>query len=266
MLEQLIHRRRDATKWRKIPWDEPEFSRRMLREHLSQEHDAASRRIPEIDQGVKWVHETLLGGKPSSILDLGCGPGLYTHRFANLGHTCKGIDFGPASIEYARTYHQGEFALGDVLSADYGTGYDLVCMIYGELNAFSPESAQRIVNKAYEALKPGGALLLEVSYGEAVQRMGQEPATWYTAESGIFSDKPHIVLKESSIVDGCSCAWHYVIDVETGALDDYVVMHQAYTNDEYKRLLRSFSKIVEYPSLTGDAQGDGELFVIVARK
>ena len=28
----------------KIPWDEPEFSARMLREHLSQEHDAASRR------------------------------------------------------------------------------------------------------------------------------------------------------------------------------------------------------------------------------
>ena len=102
MLEQLIHRQRDAAQWRKIPWDDPDFSRRMLREHLSQEHDAASRRTPQIDQGVAWIHATVLHGQPSSILDLGCGPGFYTHRFVNLGHTCVGIDFGPASIEYAR--------------------------------------------------------------------------------------------------------------------------------------------------------------------
>ena len=33
------------TEGEKIPWHEPEFSRRMLEEHLSQHHDAASRRL-----------------------------------------------------------------------------------------------------------------------------------------------------------------------------------------------------------------------------
>lgn len=32
-----------------IPWHDPDFSRRMLNEHLSQEHDAASRRTPPLD-------------------------------------------------------------------------------------------------------------------------------------------------------------------------------------------------------------------------
>ena len=36
------------------------------------------------------------------VLDLGCGPGLYTTRLAKLGHTCVGIDFSPASIAYAK--------------------------------------------------------------------------------------------------------------------------------------------------------------------
>ncbi|MEZ4569909.1 MAG: hypothetical protein R2849_06205 [Thermomicrobiales bacterium] len=36
----------------KIPWDDPDFSSRMLREHLSQDHDAASRRISMIDRHV----------------------------------------------------------------------------------------------------------------------------------------------------------------------------------------------------------------------
>ena len=35
-----------------IPWNEPDFSERMLAEHLSQEHDLASRRFEIIDQHV----------------------------------------------------------------------------------------------------------------------------------------------------------------------------------------------------------------------
>lgn len=39
----------------KIPWDEPAFSQRMLANHLSQEHDWASRRQNVIDQQVEWI-------------------------------------------------------------------------------------------------------------------------------------------------------------------------------------------------------------------
>jgi 2-polyprenyl-3-methyl-5-hydroxy-6-metoxy-1,4-benzoquinol methylase len=91
----------------KIPWDDPEFSERMLREHLSQDHDMASRRVEWIDKQVAWIHAAVLSGRESQILDLGCGPGFYAHRLATLGHDCLGIDFGPASIEYAsRSYNR----------------------------------------------------------------------------------------------------------------------------------------------------------------
>ena len=41
----------------KIPWDDPDFSRRMLAEHLSQEHDLASRKREMIRTQVQWIHE-----------------------------------------------------------------------------------------------------------------------------------------------------------------------------------------------------------------
>jgi 2-polyprenyl-3-methyl-5-hydroxy-6-metoxy-1,4-benzoquinol methylase len=85
----------------KLPWDDPAFSERMLREHLSQLHDGASRRIVLIEHHVAWMHGEVLESKPQRILDLGCGPGLYTQRLASLGHTCVGIDISPASIAYA---------------------------------------------------------------------------------------------------------------------------------------------------------------------
>lgn len=150
--------------------------------------------------------------------------------------------------------------------AEYGEGYDLVCMIYGEMNAFSPVSAQRIVEKAHRALKPGGALLLDVMDAEAIRRMGHEPATWYTAEQGLWSDRPHIVLQESSFADDHSCSWHYVIDADTGAIAEYVAMHQVYSDEEYAKQLRSFPEIKRYHSLTGDPDADDAFSVIVARK
>ncbi len=266
MFSSLIHRRLDSGEWRKIPWNDADFSRRMLREHLAQDHDAASRPSPAIDQHVAWIHHTVLGGRQSSILDLGCGPGFYTHRFVKLGHACKGIDFGPASIDYARQHHAGVFVLGNVLTEEYGTGYDLVCMIYGELNAFAPESAERIVEKAYQALKPGGNLLLEVSHDDAIREIGRQPPAWYTAEEGLFSDKPHIVLQESGFENNRSSSWYHVIDAETGALAQYVAMHQAYTEDEYRHLLRRFEHVAFYPSLTGEPVDGAEMVVIVAQK
>lgn len=74
----------------------------MLREHLDQRHDHASRRIETVDTHVEWLFETVLAGRPGSVLDLGCGPGLYTGRPAERGCSCLGVDISSASIEQAR--------------------------------------------------------------------------------------------------------------------------------------------------------------------
>ncbi|MBD3218627.1 MAG: methyltransferase domain-containing protein, partial [candidate division Zixibacteria bacterium] len=124
----------------KIPWDDPEFSKRMLEEHLSQEHDLASRRTAIIDKHVNWIHTIILNKQPSRILDLCCGPGFYTSRLSEIGHACRGIDFSPASIEYAREKMNDDnkvaYSQEDIITADYGSDYDLIMLIYGEFNVF----------------------------------------------------------------------------------------------------------------------------------
>lgn len=129
-LIDIIHRQSNPQPWsegEKIPWNDPAFSKRMLKEHLSQAHDAASRRSETIDAQVDWIHQVVLKGRPSRILDLGCGPGLYTSRLADLGHSCTGIDFSPASIAYAKEQATARnlhclYTEADIRSAEYGSG------------------------------------------------------------------------------------------------------------------------------------------------
>ncbi len=47
------------------PQDEPAFSQRMLENHLSQDHDWASRRLTVIEQQVTWITRQLPAGAHS---------------------------------------------------------------------------------------------------------------------------------------------------------------------------------------------------------
>ena len=258
-----------------IPWHDPAFSERMLREHLSQEHDAASRRSAKLDRHVAWIHGTLLSGAATQVLDLGCGPGLYAARLAALGHRCHGIDFSPASIRYAREQADAvgsacSYVLGDLRQVDFGRDHGLAMVLFGELNVFTPDDAQAILRKAHAALQPGGWLLLEPHTFEAVRGMGDEPASWSTGASGLFADAPHLVLTEHAWHEGRRAATirHFVVEAATGEVQRHAQTMQAYTDAEYHALLAAagFGDVAVHPSLTGRSE-DAEpgLMVIAAR-
>jgi SAM-dependent methyltransferase len=264
-LIDLIRRKSIPEPWaegEKIPWNDPEFSKRMLLEHLSQEHDAASRRFETIDKHVRWIHDQVLKGEPARILDLGCGPGLYTHRLARLGHRCVGIDFSPASIAYAKEQAgaaglECKYIQEDIRSADYGGGYGLVMSIFGEFNVFRASEAGQILKKACRALAPGGFLLLEPHPFETIVEIGKQPRSWYSTEKGLFSEKPHLYLQENfwDSKSNVAIQRYYIVDAAAGDVAFHSSSMQAYTDEEYLALLAEcgFGGAVIYPSLGGNA-------------
>ncbi len=259
-----------------IPWNDPAFSARMLREHFRQEHDAASRRSVKITGQVAWIHRELLLGRPTRVLDLGCGPGLYSSRLARLGHECLGIDYSPASIAYAREEATREglsctYVHQDFRTAEYGTGYGLTMLIYGEFNVFKPSDARRILDKAYRALADGGLLLLEPHTWIAVVRMGEQGRSWYSDPQGLFSDQPHLVLEESFWDAPAAAATirRFVVDAATAEVTRHVQSMQAYTDAQYRSLLLDcgFGDIRFFPSLIGtEDESQSAFMAIVARK
>jgi SAM-dependent methyltransferase len=257
-----------------LPWNEPEFSRRMLAEHLNQSHDSASRRFVTINRHVQFIHHYVLNYQRSQILDLGCGPGFYTERLARLGHTCRGIDFSPASIEYARKIAESDnlrclYTLSDLRKAEFDHGFSLVMLLFGEFNVFQPDDARLLLEKAFTALEPGGRLLLEASPAAHIRRMGQESPTWYTSPGGLFDAGPHLVITESFWDQSQQAATNrwFVFPAE-GPIQRYAASYQAYSDSKYTQLLEScgFHQVQFRPSLLGEGLPAPDFIVIVAHK
>jgi SAM-dependent methyltransferase len=278
-LLDIVDRASNPAPWSEgdnIPWNDPEFSERMLAEHLSQEHDLASRKSSTIDEHVEWIFSTVLDGRPGRLLDLGCGPGLYVHRLTAKGCECVGVDFSPASTRHARETAAANdlpcrFIDADVREAAFGDGFDLVMMIYGQFNVFQRDRAVEILAKAYAALQPGGRLLLELQAAEQIKKGGEAGPSWYSAASGLFSSQPHLVLQENfwDAEAAASTTRFIAIDASTGAVSSYALSNEAYTEQELDNALHEagFNEVERFPSLNGKAgSGEADLPVVVARR
>jgi SAM-dependent methyltransferase len=278
-LLDLINRPSVPVPWAEgdnIPWNDPDFSERMLKEHLCQDHHAASRRFGKIQKQVNWIHHRLLSGHPNRILDLACGPGLYTSRLSGMGHECVGIDYSPASIAYAIDQARREslrcsYLQQDIRTAEYGPGFGLVMLIYGEFNVFRPVDARKILRKAHSALDNNGLILLEPHTFAAIKESRGQGNSWYSSEGGLFSSKPYLCLEERSwdSASRTTAVRYFVIHASTANVTGYAQTFQAYTNSEYQSLLMEsgFNGVEFFPSLTGvEDESQEDLMAIVARK
>jgi len=282
-LQDIITRQIPPAAWAEgenIPWNDPDFSERMLAEHLSQEHNLASRRFDIIDRQVKWIHEEILGGTPTRLLELACGPGFYTSRLAALGHECVGIDYAPASIRHAQETATREglactYRLEDIRKAEYGVGHGLVMMLFGQLNVFRRGDARSILEGAFASLDPGGLLLLEPQRFGTVEKNGRAGSSWYSCGEGggLFSERPHLCLTESFWNSGSQSTTQrfFIVDAETGGVTRHALTTEAYTNQQFEDLLREagFADIRFFPSLIGvevEEESQSANLVIVGKK
>lgn len=259
-----------------IPWDDPGFSARMLAEHLDDSHDHASRRGAVITEHVAWLHTQVLGMKKGRVLDLACGPGLYLHRLALLGHQGVGLDFSPMAIEYARSEAKRhsfdcEFTQVDLRDAEFGEGFDLVTLVYGQLDVFTPMQARDIASRALAALEPGGALVLELQEPAIVQGDVPFGLTWRTRKSGVFSADPHLLLHErfwDEVRLTSTERWH-VVDAATGGVQRYAMSTCAYSRERIEGMLKDvgYEQIACLDSSLGVPQTDPpRMYTVVARK
>jgi SAM-dependent methyltransferase len=275
-LWQIYRRLYPAQPWRdgdNLPWDDPAFSERMLREHLDQSHGAASRQRPEILRLVDWLWGRL-GLQPGSrVLDITCGPGLYGTELARRGVYVTGIDFSPASIRHARELAEAsgvaghcQFLQADVreaMAGQVGQGYDAALFLYGQLAVFRREEAAQLLGEAAGALRPGGRLAVELLDFERIDKGSS--SWWFTDDAGLWGDEPFLCLGERRWDPElrASIDRFFVVDLGTGHLQQVGLSDNGYEIDEMLALLHNvgFGQAWAYPAWGGLRLYDAEEWV-----
>ncbi|WP_335921710.1 class I SAM-dependent methyltransferase [Shewanella chilikensis] len=256
----------------KIPWNDADFSQRMLENHLSQEHDWASRKLAVIERQVDWLCSQLVPG--AQVLDLGCGPGFYTQLLAKRGFCCTGVDFSPASITYAQQQAQTaglniDYQLLDVRSYRPTKKFDFIMMTFGELNVFSAADAKSLLKHCANWLMPNGKLLVEVHSFDEVKRQGQAEPSWQRQSQGLFLDAPHLLLTEHAWDEAfqISSTLFWVIE-ENGKVTRFGSRMQAWQDGEYLQLLNEcgFNKIQQIDTAVWPSSNtfEGKLYTLMA--
>jgi SAM-dependent methyltransferase len=181
-------------------WDDPHISAQMLKAHLNPDNDLASRRPQTIQKSVDWLTASLDLQAGDSVLDLGCGPGLYAARLAEQGLHVTGVDYSRRSIEYATEFARQSnldirYRYQDYLTLDDEGDYDAALLIYGDYCPLAPEQRKVLLTNIQRALKPGGYFVLDVTTPIHRKRHGSHNG-WYAVESGFWKPGPHLGLEE----------------------------------------------------------------------
>lgn len=119
---------------------------------------------------VRLILDTLDIPQCSSILDLGCGEGRYTHLFQNQGYRVFGMDLSQCLVREGRKrYGNLDLLVGD-MRAIPGC-FDVIVSLFTSFGYFpTKEENARVVTSVYESLNPGGWYWLDFLNPTAVTK------------------------------------------------------------------------------------------------
>jgi len=181
-------------------WDDQHISESMLEAHLNPDHDAASRKAGTIDKEVEHLVLSGILKNGDRVLDLGCGPGLYSSRLCQMGMKVTGVDISRRSVDYAARYAEEnglniDYRRIDFFDIDHNAEFDAVMQIYGELNTFSDDRRDTLMAKIHKALKTGSLFIFDVSTRALRAKEGLKNS-WYVSDGGFWRPGKHLVLEQ----------------------------------------------------------------------
>jgi SAM-dependent methyltransferase len=236
-------------------WQDEHISQRMLELHLDKDVELASRPHAFIDRSAEWMKSRFQIGANTVVFDYGCGPGLYTSRFARMGASVTGIDFSKRSIDHATAYasEQGleaSYVLEDYLDWETTDQADLITLVFCDLCPLSPHRRRVLFDKFRRHVKPGGYVLLDVCSLAQFESKKERTVCERNLLGGFFSaddyfgflttfkyDSEHVSLDKYTIVERDEVRhfynWlqHYSVDRLTAELSENgIAVREVYSN------------------------------------
>jgi len=227
-----------------VMWTDEHISGKLLDIHLNPALNSASRMPESINSTLDFIL-SYCSDAPISILDLGCGPGLYLERLAGSGHICTGIDFSRNSIAYAEKEAKKKnlnirYLCQDYLELDFENHFDLIILIYTDLGVLLPDERLGLLDKIHRALKPGGMFIFDVLNQKNMEQKFQENQTWSFEFGGFWLPEPYLELASGFHYPEAQVflMQHTIID-EADRIRNYRFWTHYFSRDDMVKMLSS---------------------------
>lgn len=270
-LEEVLKKPAVYTKSTAKFWDDDHISKQMLQFHLNPEVEAASKTASTIASEVRHI-VNVSKMKHKSVLDLGCGPGLYVKHFADHAASVVGVDLSGHSIDYANEHVGSEkpnvkFKKLNYLTLDETAAYDIITLIFYDFGALNFQEQKTLLEVVHQALKPNGIFVFDVL---TTQCPHPESTTTKFYRNGFFSPDPYMEVHQSlyypeSLVRGDQ----YVLISENGDLRVIRNYDRLFTETSITQHLKEagFSILELSANLSGDPlTSDSTTMGIFAKK
>lgn len=165
-------------------------------------------------------------GKPTSILEVGCGTGNYTRIFCQRGYDVSGVDISEKMIDAAKRKCDCSFQIGDVRCFSLGRKFDACVAMFAVIGYMVENSdVMSALCNIRAHLKHGGLFVFDVWNGLAVMRTLPE-----TRVKEVEDDDCKVVRVAHSILKSFNhlCIVNYtysVLDKKTQALKEFAESH-----------------------------------------
>lgn len=241
-----------------VMWTDEYISKQVLEMHINPDINIASRKKKNIDKTVNWILKEI-GKNDGDILDLGCGPGLYTEKFAKKGYKVTGVDFSQNSIEYAKNRAKENnldvnYICKDYLNLDFKDKFDLIIMIYCDFGVLSIEEREVFLKNVYNALKKGGIFIFDALNKNAIYNLTFQK-NWEFSKGGFWQDRPYICLSQSShFPENKAILDQNIIVDEENNYKIYHFWNHYFDGDDINNILerKGFKKVENHQNLLED--------------
>jgi len=256
-----------------VMWTDKHISKQLLNVHLNSEIDLGSRKTETIDSTIEWILANI-ETKQLNILDLGCGPGLYSEKLAQMGHNVTGVDFSANSIEYAKKEAKSKKLDITYLKENYlnldlkENSFDLVILIFTDFGPLLPKEREQLIIIIGKVLKPGGVFIFDVLNGKNIENKISQ-RNWETSNQGFWKNEPYLALSDSFVYkkNKVILYQHIILD-EQENINIYRFWTHFFSNQDLTKIFNEsgFSKLTFHEDVLpkGDLWNGGNVTFCIA--
>ncbi|CUB44310.1 class I SAM-dependent methyltransferase [Bacillus amyloliquefaciens] len=255
-------------------WLDPDRAELVLKSHFDENIPGGSKGSSFVDETVDFITKIAPIECNNKIIDLGCGPGLYSQNLALKGYNVTGVDYNKKSIDYAiseadKMNLQIDYKIEDITNLEIESEFDVALLIYQIYGVFSPTNRRKILNNIYRGLKPGGLVLLDVLSEKSYEKFEENLMWFLSKKDSLISDKEHLTLYAAiKYPDNVTLAKNVLI-FDDGKLVNYNYWNQHFSIENLEKEVNEAGFNLEkvYADVNGEEyKNNGEFFAAVLKK